>query len=379
MLINIAAYTLLLINVFLFLKDKKSIYVTIATLLLIVVLFAGMSLSDGDHVQYRYEFDTSREGVAEDLFYTYFILFARFLGITEYGIFLGLLGIVEIALIYGGLKCYTTNPHALLAISLPYIVPLMTVAIRFSLGLSVLIFASRFLVKNKWLYYLLFLIIATLCHSGLVFGIFYMFAFFIKQPTCSSMKTRIQSLTRLAVVMLMITAFLFLFGASGIFLYILSLIPSSDLFLPRAAAYLETIGQFGPLLAIFIYVSLFLYMRNGFLSICKKYDQGDVSEEDFRKAYTVFAVVGITSIIVPFMMAGLIFLRYLILPTILVAFYLGRITDAKYREQNTSLCFKMNNPLRVMLFIAWLMPALFSIFDVSMDGAIKCAVLYLGL
>ena len=347
-------------------------------MLLVVLFFAGMSVSEGDHVQYKYEFDTSREGVGEDLFYTYFILFAKSIGISEYGFFLGLLGMVELLLIYGGMKCFTTNAHPFLAISLPYIIPLMAVSVRFSLGVAVLVFATRFLVKNQWLYYLIFLAIASLCHSGLFFGIFYMLAFFFKKPSYNMMEKRAQSLIRLTSVMLIITFFLFLFGASGIFLYILSLIPSSEFFLPRAAAYLETIGKFGPLLAILIYLVLFRSMHSCFLWVCRHYERGYLSDEDLRTAYVAFSIVAVSSIIVPFMMAGLIFLRYLILPTILVTFYLGRIADARNKGQNAVLSFRLNNPLKVLLFVSWLVPDILKIFDVSMGGVIKSAIQYLG-
>lgn len=377
MLISFAAYTLLILNVFLFLKGKKNVYVTIATLFVIVILFMGMSIAEGDHELYKIEFETSREGIEDDILFKQFIVLSKLLGLNDYGLFLGLLCVVEMLLIFGGMKCLTSNPHAMLAVSIAYIIPMMAVAIRFSLGLAVMVFATKYLIKNKWLHYFVSLIVAILFHSGLILFVFYLFTLHVKKPSIPSMRKKMQSQITMAMIMLIFTAILYVMGSSSFFVFILSFIPSSELFLPRASTYLESMSKNGPLLGILIYLILYMYLKIIYRIICKQFDSCKIDYIMFRKVYCILSSIAISSIFVPFMFAGMIFIRYLMLPTILLTFYLGGLSDNNII--NSTLKSKWNTPLKIMLFISWLLPAIFEIFAISLDILIKSSQLYYGL
>lgn len=377
MILSFITYLLAFINFIFYLTEKKNNYLVFATLFVIVLLFMGMSIAEGDHELYKIEFETSREGIEDDILFKQFIVLSKLLGLNDYGIFLGFLCIVEMLLIYGGMKCFTSNPHAMLAVSITYIIPMMAVAIRFYLGLAVMVFATRYLIKNKWLHYVVSLIVASLFHSGLILFVFYLLALHVKKPTIPSMRNKMQSQITMAMIMLIVTAILYVIGSSGFFVFILSFIPSSELFLPRASAYLESISKNGPLLGIFIYIILFLYLKIIYRNICKQFDYGKIDYIMFRKIYCILSSIAISSFFVPFMFAGMIFIRYLMLPTILLTFYLGGLSENN--AINGILKSKWNTLLKIMLFISWLLPAIFEIFAVSLDFMIKSSQLYYGL
>lgn len=164
MFLSLLYYLLFAANLICCYRQKKATPIVLISIAILGLMFYANDGSYGDHISYMMDFysgERTREG---DILYSYFMIAMKDFGIQKYQTFLLCIFLFELVFIGLGVKAFTTNAHALIAVSMFYIFPFFAVGLRYSMALAVAIFAMQFLFKKRFLIFAALITIASFFH-----------------------------------------------------------------------------------------------------------------------------------------------------------------------------------------------------------------------
>lgn len=350
-------YTLFGLNTFFTFRGKIVKVLLIFTAIVVGILFASNLGEFGDHSVYSWLFYNEED--SDDFFFNKLMSAVRCLGIIRYEYFLLCLYILCAVLFKCGSDVISKNLHPFFFISMFYILPMLGVAIRFTLGLSVLMFSLRYLEQRSVLKYIICCCIATMCHLSLFVSFF--FAINFKFNNDIKQISKIIDLPYFKFVIFCVVSAAFIYLSKSFFLSqvgeLFSIVAER-----QGGSNLDgqTTNNGGLLLCPCYFTSLMLSIHL-YMSANKR----DLTKEG-AMVDLCYKINALSSFALPLVFVNLVFIRLLIFPTIVTCLMAGELLF-KYPFLRT---FKLKFLLS-LIFIAWLIPAIFEIFLLNSERWIQ--------
>ena len=380
MFLSLLYYLLFAANLICCYRQKKATPIVLISIAILGLMFYANDGSYGDHISYMMDFysgERTREG---DILYSKFMIAMKDFGIQKYQTFLLSIFLFELVFIGMGVKAFTTNAHALIAVSMFYIFPFFAVGLRYSMALAVAIFAMQFLFKKRFLIFAALITIASFFHiclaSVAVLGV----CFIKKLSEDRFYNGKLPFWLFLAIgggfcVALFFMGTNWIRGPLAIFI--------NTYLDERGMIYLENgVGNGNGMLLLLpeyffsVYLSLKILRFTQSTPIIK-----DETREDYEYAKTNYLINVLAVVFYALFCITPSFLRLLVIPTFTNTIMLGRLyqrkTDFSCRGVHADYT-KINLIFSCFVF-TWIIPVIFKMFSIGAPNWIESTLRYFKL
>ena len=379
MVLYIFYYLLLFLNVWMTILRKRSNLILAGTYILLFILFFSNDASGHDHYLYKIVFEHPDEKVNLEFLFNYLQDFIRWIGITDYNVFLALLFLLCSSFMLMGITYYTKFLHPIAALCLTFVFPQWAVAIRFFLAISIAFLSTRFLLKGRWVTFIFLIFCSASIHYSLS-ALIILLPFFtpkmLRKYDRGDFDGNILSYSILAVFLLSIC--IYFFAENVVYDLAFSTIGGvigkaalSDVD-NKVSAYFEAKTRFGFLIFTVIY-AVNLYMA---IVLKKRMMRKNTSEEIRRILYSGTIINKILAIFIPLVIINLVFGRVLAFGSVINLAIMGAVIEKVKpltREDFSFLikCF-------IVVILSWSVPAILEINSISPNGLIREVIQFWG-
>lgn len=379
-MLYILYYSLLLINIIFSFVRKKSIAAMLISWLFMFFLFFSNDASGHDHYLYKIGFEHPEENLSFEFLYNMLQEMVRSLGITDYNVFLAILYLICSLLLVSALTKFTIFLHPIISLCLIFVFPQWATAIRFFLAISIAFFSFQYLLKGRWVIYLILILCATTVHYS-VFFLFFITPFFLNiKLTEENTKKKEKILTYISIILILFAILIYSFAEKAIYGMANSTL---GLIIGNAAAaemdnkvtaYFESKTRFGFIMYVIIYIAN-LYTSLKLRKILNKHPI--ISNRTSRIAYFGIVINKILTISIPLVVVNLVFGRLFAIGSIVNFLTMGAIVE-EIRHFNKTDKFLL---VRCIIFIllSWTIPSLLEINSISPNNTINEAYQYWGI
>ncbi|MCR2047481.1 EpsG family protein [Acetatifactor muris] len=361
-------------------KDNKIIcFITYLTLGILFVSNAGLS---GDAALYKWHFENKVfSGELFEVGYTFAEKIFHACGIHTYTGFLIVLFVLGTIFLWIGLKKYNISYHYLLLITMPFIFPTYSIAIRFYLASAIMVAAIRYLNERKYWLFFIFVICAGSFHVVALFYLLFVF--------CGT--------KRMSAISLNKKFLLWLVGIFSVLNFIISILLKKNLLIlalvkiitavfiigeNKIDAYTTTNTNFGGIIFLFTYLCgmvTAIYIYRLVFDERRTTDKNNEQTINVIKTYSKvnYNINLILSTILPFIAMNLLFYRLLTIGHISNAIVLGM-----YRKQNLSkrrrgsIQISPVNVFFILSCLSWFIPEIIGFNDITIKGLFEASILF---
>lgn len=365
-------YLSLFLNVWMTILRKRSVLILAGTYLLLFVLFFSNDASGHDHYLYKIGFEHPDEKVNLEFLFNYLQDIIRWIGITDYNVFLALLFLLCTCFLLMGITYYTNFLHPIAALCLTFVFPQWAVAIRFFLAISIAFLSLRFLIKGSWITFVLLIFCSAAVHYSLSVLIILLPFFTPKMLRKYDMMTFNENILSYSILIIIVLSILIYFIAESVvydlaFSTIGGIIGKAALsdVDNKVSAYFEAKTRFGFLMFTLIYV-VNLYMA----IVVKKRMMGKKTSMEIRRMlYSGTIINKVLAIFIPLVVINLVFGRALAFGSVINLAIMGAVIEKVRpltRDDLTLLikCF-------IAVILSWAVPAILEINSISPNGLIR--------
>lgn len=371
-------YFIFSVNLLFSFTRKKSWLIVAISWVFLFFLFVSNDASGHDHYLYKIGFEHPEEDLNFEFLYTGFQDLVRYIGVSDYNIFLSFLFLLCSILQFYGFKFFSISLHPIISLYLVFIFPQWAAAIRFFLAVSIALFSFQFLIKGNWLIYLVLSICAITVHYSLVI-LLLVFPFFI--PTflynMDKLNFNFDFLSFFMFFVIFLTLFVFFFAEDVIYRLAYT---TMGLFIGNEAlsdidnkvsAYFETKTKLGFIMFVLIYgANLYASLKIKKLFIIKE----TIDVRINRVIYGNVIINKILAISVPLVVINLVFGRLMAIGTIFNLITIGSVVKTKRKLLHKEKVVLLN--CFVAFLLSWAVPAVFEINSISPHNLIETAIQY---
>ncbi len=366
-MLYILYFGLFFLNVLYVLRKTRSNIIILLSIFLTFVCFISERCLDGDHYYYQINFLEGGTEGSSDLLFNYLIYICRIIGIKTYNTFLAVVYLIGAVNSYLGFKVITKNYHPVLSILFIYIFPLLGIAIRFYLAISFVILALRFLYKKRYLLYLLFVIIGALFHFSVLFATLFIIAALLSDSDNERTYDKF-FIKPLFVTSIILSALAYFSHETPWLASVLHFAEAATYNDRNVAIYLVEAGGNGPLLVVPIFCTCFA------LSVILNKRKYRISTPKSNFIISInYYTTAICLLLLPLLFVDLIFMRLLVLPTIINMITLGYYLDISQRK-SAKIVFL----LYIALILSWMALDYIKLYECSSLNWIKESIMYIN-
>ena len=367
--LSVAYYLLWAINFYLILRKKEYKIITILSWALFFVLFASTSATSGDAYKYKIDYEYGAFGSNWVEIGNEIIKWVcKAIGLSSYNQYLIVLFLLASILLFFGIRKLNGNYHIIFTASMGFIIPAMTVAIRFFFAFSVFVFCISYLIKGERIKYIIGIIIATSFHRSALF-----FLVFLLTETVEKYKQNDKIIRRIGYLVGIVSVLCAGYTLIARKLPFLSLISSTILrFIPnsesKVEAYFGSFTRLGFLIMFVVYIVNLLFSRYMMLNA-----QSGQYEDDFiRLSSFVYTINLLSAILLPLTIVNLVFFRLYSAQTIMNCIVFGDYCRIRKIKNNGKYSISISK-IGFLFFLAvltWCIPAFFQINSISISNMI---------
>lgn len=334
-------FLLFFLNLFCVWSRKRNRVVLLLTYAVLFFLCIN-NVAYGDAKTYR----TDYEIIQRDSWEPGYILLRMFsyaIGITDYQVFLAVLFAFSSLFLMLGFRSMGVNLHIVYTLGMFFICPWMFVIIRFFVGISVAIFAMKFLFQRNYIQYVIWITISVLFHKSMAVFILVLFvrlpykALFAKKDKIWRIVISLVIAASLCVLTYTFVKKEFLFSAA--LLNTVAMI--SDSAAECIGIYMGRITRWGAVPVIMVYIvnclMAFLMKKEtsnkNAVAVLKK-DEADRENQFIEIAWRVSLIF---AVFLPFDVLSVNFGRFNIVPTVFNVVALSQLTGLKKRKYHKVL------------------------------------------
>ena len=284
----------------------------------------------------------------------------RSIGLHSYNQYLIVLFLLSSVLFFIGFKKMKGDYHVLFALSLGFIFPTMTVAIRFFLAFSIFVFCLPYLAKDEKIKYLIGIIIASFFHRSAIFFLLFVFVKLFKDiPNKRKTKKILSFFLGTSVVICIAYTFIskrlpFIDAIAGA---IVNLFPNTDV---KVNEYFGTMTRFGALILFAVYFANYILSKE-----LVRQTKGRISSEELQEDVNFGHSLNIiSSILLPLTILNLVFFRLYIAQTVVNCISLSKVME-KYPTARNKIVLNRKILMFGLVIISWSVLAVFKISSIS--------------
>lgn len=363
-------------NIIFLITKKNSQIIVLASYFVFLILFVLNMGTTGDAYLYKTVYERGLwDGSGFEVGFIILQKLIFFCGIRNYNILLFVIFTIGTLLLWVGLRKYDISFHAIFVISMPFIVPTFTVAIRFFIAFAALIAGLRYLLNKRYLLFVVFILIAFSFHRV---SLFYIILLFCTTKRMDDLSNNRKVFLRLVGVMSLLYFLLcFLTGENTIVRFIAYCVSEFfDISNDKLEAYTYTSTRFGGIVFVIIY---FAGLITAVLIKKKIISEKKDLIDDISETYDMIQRLGkfnlnlniLLSVILPLIAMNIVFYRLLLIGHVLNAVVLGMSYRYFYRDDNMMvLRFSLTGADISLLVsgIMWYIPEIIRLQSISIQG-----------